>query len=91
MYGVKEPIVDGRSVPNLFSTRDENWHSFYMRPIAPLYSMTKLLELEHCIDEMILCFTKKLTERFAETLNVCNMDQYLLYCKWSLRSPAFVH
>ncbi|KAJ9224986.1 hypothetical protein DTO027B5_2442 [Paecilomyces variotii] len=84
MYGVKEPIVDGRSVPNLFSTRDENWHSFYMRPIAPLYSMTKLLELEHCIDEMILCFTKKLTERFAETLNVCNMDQYLLYFSWDL-------
>lgn len=78
--------MDGRSVPNLFSTRDENWHSFYTRPIAPLYSMTKLLELEHCIDEMICSFMKKLTERFADTLHVCKMDQYLLYCEWIIFS-----
>jgi hypothetical protein len=81
MYGVKEPMVDGKSAPSLFSTRDENWHLFYMRPIALLYSMTKLLELEHCIDDMILSFTKKLTDIFAGTLNACKMDQYLLYCE----------
>lgn len=85
MYSVndsKDPT--GIRVRNLFSTRDENYHSTLIRPVRNLYTMTKLQEMEPLIDETINLFCDILMERFAVPGKACEMTDYILYCMLKL-------
>ncbi|KAF2092389.1 cytochrome P450 [Rhizodiscina lignyota] len=67
-YSVADIVANGNPMHNLFSSRDEEWHEHAVRPIRPLYSMTKVLELE---------------PRFDQTINLLLQcfDQAALVCK----------
>lgn len=80
MYSVNDVMVNGTRVSNLFSTRDETWHSTIIRPVKSLYSMTRVQDAEHSVDTAIQLYFEKLQERFVSTGRPCDMADYMLYC-----------
>lgn len=83
MYNVNDVIVSGVRLKNLFSHQDEKWHSTYIRPVKRLYSMTKVQEMEPGVDVTINLFMDKLRERFVKKGQLCDMADYLNFCKSS--------
>lgn len=81
MYSVNDVIVSGKRVSNLFGTTDEKWHATVIRPVKSLYSMTKVQDVEHCVDAVINLYLEKPQERFVSTGKPCDMADYILYCK----------
>ncbi|KAJ6151580.1 hypothetical protein N7470_007177 [Penicillium chermesinum] len=86
MYFPNDVLVDGIRYSNLFSTRDEKWHSTFVRPIKSLYSMSKVQDMEPGLDVTIALFFEKLRERFVKTGNVCDMSEYLNFFAWDAMS-----
>lgn len=78
-YSVNDARVHGVRVQNIFSSRDEKWHSMALRPIRQAYSMTQVLDMEPQIEEIIDLLCEKLDERFVRPGVPCNMADYLLY------------
>ncbi len=52
----------GQFTRSLFTTRDENYHQTYKRPIANAYSMSTLVEFEPFVDTTIQLFMQRLDE-----------------------------
>ncbi|KAI9931468.1 hypothetical protein MW887_010043 [Aspergillus wentii] len=86
MYSVNDVMVNGTRVSNLFSTRDETWHSTIIRPVKSLYSMTRVQDAEHSVDTAIQLYFEKLQERFVSTGRPCDMADYMLYFAWDAMS-----
>jgi hypothetical protein len=51
------------------------------RPILKYFAMTNILGYEPLADETINAFIQKLDRRFADTGEVCDMDDWLFYCE----------
>lgn len=81
MYFPNDVVVAGVRYNNLFSTRDEKWHSTFVRPVKSLYSMSKVQDMEPGLDVTINLFFEKLRERFVQTGNLCDMSEYLNFCE----------
>ncbi|KAL2002185.1 hypothetical protein VTN02DRAFT_482 [Thermoascus thermophilus] len=88
MYGVNEAMVAGKRVTNLFATTDEKWHSTFIRPVKSLYSMTKVQDVEHCVDAVINLYLEKLQERFVSPGKACDMADYMVYFAWDTMSQV---
>lgn len=80
MYPVNDAMANGKRVRNVFSTTNEHWHSTIIRPVKSLYSVTKLMEVEHGIDATIELFLRKLDERFVSKGRPCDMAEYMVHC-----------
>lgn len=89
MYQVQESSTpDGKFQPNLFSTADEKWHSFVLKPIGSFFTASSILSLEELLDRSINDFIQILTDRFADKKISCDMADYIMFCKWHACSVA---
>ncbi|KAJ5111660.1 hypothetical protein NUU61_001290 [Penicillium alfredii] len=90
MYNVNDVVVAGVRYKNLFSHQDENWHSIFIRPVKPIYSMRKVQEAEPAIDLTIELLIKVLRECFVTPNNVCDMSKYLMFFAWDTMSQVTI-
>lgn len=83
MHKVNDVVINGTRISNFFSTRDEHWHATSIKPIKPLYSMSRVIDVEYGVDKQINAFTKKLQELFIDGPQpaVCEMGDWMLYCE----------
>lgn len=83
MHKVNDVMVNGTRVSNLFSSRDEHWHTTTIRPIKSLYSMSRVIDVEYGVDKSIKAYTNKLQEKFIDGPQpaVCDMSDWMLYCE----------
>ncbi len=75
---------DGTRHWNLFNAQDEAWYDKYKRPVGGLYGLSKVLEMEHLVDETIGEFLEKLEATFLKNTDVSDtikVDEWLAYCK----------
>jgi hypothetical protein len=71
---------------NVFNTQDEEWHTKYMRPIRPFWTVTKVLDMEPVIDETLEKFISKMESKFvnnASANKVCKGYEWLGFCNSS--------
>lgn len=76
---------DGTRHPNLFNTQDDEWYDRYKRPVGGFFSLSKVLEMEHHVDESIEKYLDKLEKTFLSEKDVSDtimMDEWLAFCKW---------
>ncbi|KAL4907841.1 hypothetical protein BDW74DRAFT_189250 [Aspergillus multicolor] len=64
-YRTLAPYTPSGALPAVFSSRDEDVHKRLRGPIAPLYSMSKVLPLEGFIDRTLDVMTGELDRRFV--------------------------
>ncbi|KAJ6024275.1 cytochrome P450, partial [Penicillium herquei] len=86
MYNVNDSMVHGARRKNIFSHQDEEWHTTFIRPIRPLFSMTKVQEYEPAIDTILKIFVEKIRERFVDTHKACDMSTYVGFFAWDAMS-----
>ncbi|KAL5333961.1 cytochrome P450 [Aspergillus crustosus] len=79
-YRVLAPWTpNGGALPAVFSSRDETIHKKLKTPIAPLYSMSKVLPLEPFIDKTLEVMSAQLERRFADTREVFDLANWLQF------------
>ena len=76
------PRITGLRIPDVFATRDENVHTQMRRPVANLYSTTKISTFEPIITSTMQYFFHRLDELFASKgaeLDLLNWFQYCMF------------
>lgn len=92
MYDPNDIVADGKRITNLFNTRDEAFHSKYMKPIRGFWSLSKVLESEPYLDETLTKWTNKLAATFVDgpaAGSVCMMDKWMAYGTCSLLTATW--
>lgn len=87
MYKPGDTLSDGHRIANVFNTQNEEWHNQHIAPIRSMWGMTKLLEYEPLLDETLMKLMEKFTSNYVDTGKVCQIDEWMGYCKASL--PPF--
>ena len=75
---------------NLFNTRSNELHSTLLKPIKKYFVMNQILEHEALFDQTINTLIQKLNQKFANTGDVCNLDDWLLLCGGSFSGEHFL-
>ncbi|KAL4815043.1 cytochrome P450 [Aspergillus spinulosporus] len=81
-YRTLAPYTPSGALPAVFSSRDEEVHKGLRGPIAPLYSMSKVLPLEVFVDRTIDVLVRQLDGRFAgvgETFDLASWLQFFAF------------
>ena len=86
MYKPGDTLSDGHRIANVFNTQDEEWHNQNIAPIRSMWGMTKLLEYEPLFDETLMKLVDRFMSKYVDTGKVCHIDEWMGYCKASLRS-----
>ncbi|KAL4777218.1 cytochrome P450 [Aspergillus nidulans var. acristatus] len=76
-YDALMPYVRGKSIPDVFATRDEHIHRTMKQPIAAIYSMSNLVSFEPYVNSTIEYFFSRLDTLFVQTGKVCNFGLWL--------------
>ncbi|PLN86963.1 putative benzoate 4-monooxygenase cytochrome P450 [Aspergillus taichungensis] len=76
-YQVILPMSQGRILPGLFATQDEDIHRMLKKPIASIYSMSNLVSFEPLVDRTIHCFFEQLDSRFARAGQTLDFGAWL--------------
>lgn len=76
-YDALMPYVRGKSIPDVFATRNEHIHRTMKQPIAAIYSMSNLVSFEPYVKSTIEYFFSRLDSLFVETSKVCNFGLWL--------------
>ena len=71
------PYVRGKSIPDVFATRDENVHRMMKRPIANIYSMSNLVSFEPYVDSTMGYFFERLEELFVDKGRKLDLGHWL--------------
>ena len=71
------PYVRGKSIPDVFATRDENVHRIMKRPIAQIYSMSNLVSFEGYVNSTIGYFFQRLEELFVDKGSPVDLGHWL--------------
>ncbi|KAK5170590.1 uncharacterized protein LTR77_005179 [Saxophila tyrrhenica] len=84
-YAVNDIIQNGFRIQNIFSTRSNEFHRKYIRPISKTYSMANILTLQPLADRTTETFCRRLEEEFIDGKNAgrtCNLVDWMLYYAW---------
>ncbi|KAL4940291.1 hypothetical protein BDV06DRAFT_213603 [Aspergillus oleicola] len=76
-YDALMPYVRGKSIPDVFATRDEHIHRTMKQPIAAIYSMSNLVSFEPYVKSTIEYFFARLDELYVSTGETCNFGLWL--------------
>ncbi|KAI8680400.1 hypothetical protein NCS57_00320500 [Fusarium keratoplasticum] len=82
MYRPNDVVINGQRIQNIFNTADKNFHAKYTKPIGGFWTLTKILDLEPVMDETLSELVGHLDRRFANTGDVCKMDDWVAYYAW---------
>ncbi|PSR82638.1 cytochrome P450 [Coniella lustricola] len=81
MYRPNDAFINGQRISNLFNTDDDSWHNEQIKPIRGLWTMTKVLQQEQAIDDVLTQLLQKLDSHNGE---ICQMDEWLGYFAWDV-------
>jgi len=56
---------NGKPIPGIFGTQDEDIHRRLKKPVSSAYSMTRLVKFEPYVDTTMRVFCEQLRSRFA--------------------------
>jgi uncharacterized membrane protein YGL010W len=70
------PRIKGVTIPDVFATRDEDLHRQMRRPVANLYSTTKLTTFEPLISSTMQYFFHRLDELFTGNMKGADLDLF---------------
>ncbi|KAL4976234.1 cytochrome P450 [Aspergillus desertorum] len=78
-YRTLAPYTPSGALPAVFSSRDEEVHKGLRGPIAPLYSMSRVLPLEVFVDRTMDVLVRQLDERFAGAGEIFDLASWLQF------------
>lgn len=78
-YPIQQAMLEGKTMPNLFSVRDEAFHNRLKRPVANAYSVAALLELEDYVDTCTKDFMSILHNQFERQGKSIDLGEWLQY------------
>ncbi|RVX74072.1 hypothetical protein B0A52_01904 [Exophiala mesophila] len=78
-YHVLLLYTKGKPVPTIFATQDERLHRTLRKPVAAMYSTTKILTLEPFVDITLQNFIDRLDTLFANQGLPCDLGTWLRY------------
>ena len=80
-YSAGDAVSPGKRVQTTFTTRDEDWHEYIVRPIKNQYSLTSVVRFEDRVDSTIDHLIGKLKSNYAASggtaSKACPIDQLL--------------
>ncbi|KAL8366283.1 hypothetical protein RB595_004856 [Gaeumannomyces hyphopodioides] len=82
MYKPNEALVDGKRISSLFNTTDEAYHTAANKPVKPLYSLSKVQEVEPLVDESLEYLMKKFDAQYTDKGVVCKWDDWMTWWAW---------
>jgi len=86
-YTVNDVVQNGHRIENIFSTRSNDFHKKYVRPIAKIYSMSNILTLEPLADRTTQTFCRRLEAEFINGGNAgkkCDLVQWMSFYAWDV-------
>lgn len=63
----------------VFNTIDEQVHKHIKSPIAPLFSLSNVVNFEGLVEEVLLCLSEQLNRRFVATGETFDFGDWLQY------------
>ncbi|KAL9048643.1 MAG: hypothetical protein Q9162_007621 [Coniocarpon cinnabarinum] len=78
-YTAGDNVVEGKSVENHFSARNEQLHDYILRPIKSSFSLTSVLKFEGRVDSTLDYFVEKLKNEYAMPQLACPINEVLAY------------
>ncbi|KAH8658385.1 cytochrome P450 [Xylariales sp. PMI_506] len=73
------PIYQGKRQPTMFAAADNKTHAAIRKPVAPAYSMSKIIQFEPFVDKNMKLFYTKLDELFISTNKPCDYHNWVQY------------
>ncbi|KAJ4299641.1 hypothetical protein N0V90_004887 [Kalmusia sp. IMI 367209] len=86
-FSVNDAMQGRKIIQNIFSTRSNEIHSRYIRPIQKLYSFQGAREYEPVIDDNIQVLSEQLEARFIRGVNqgkTCDIADWISYVTWDV-------
>lgn len=84
-YAVNDIIQGGHRIQNIFSTRSNEYHRKYVRPIAKIYGLNNILTLEPLADKTTATYCRRLEEEFVDRKDRrCDLVQWMMYYAWDV-------
>ncbi|KAJ5690937.1 cytochrome P450 [Penicillium malachiteum] len=79
-YATLRPYTRDRgSMLAVFNTQDEDMHKHIKSPIAPLFSLSNVVNFEGLVEEVLLCLSEQLDRRFVDTGDEIDLGEWLQY------------
>lgn len=82
---MNDALQNGHLIQNLFSTRNNEFHSKGLRPIQKLYNLQSALQLEPLMNDDLRVFGTELERRFMLGDNKgkpCDITDWISYFAW---------
>ncbi|TKX26047.1 cytochrome P450 monooxygenase-like protein 11 [Elsinoe australis] len=87
-YNVHDLVLGKQILSNVFSTRDENWHTGMTKPVHPVFTMTNVLRFESLMTGIIQYFMKRIDDQFVSTGKSCDIGLWLHLLAWDIIGEA---
>ena len=84
-WSVNDALQDGHLIPNIFSTRSNEFHSKAVRPLQKLYSLQNALQIESIMDNDLRTLCAQLESRFIQGANsgkTCDIADWISFFAW---------
>ncbi|EOA80752.1 uncharacterized protein SETTUDRAFT_100442 [Exserohilum turcica Et28A] len=84
-WSVNDALQDGHLIPNIFSTRSNEFHSKAVRPVQKLYSLQNALQIESIMDNDLRTLCAQLESRFIQGANsgkTCDIADWISFFAW---------
>lgn len=78
-YVVQQSVVNGKSLPSLFSTTDNSFHGKFRRCVNAAFSMSALVQYEPFVDSTTRLFLDQTKRLFVEEERACDFTTWLQY------------
>ncbi|KLU85862.1 hypothetical protein MAPG_04882 [Magnaporthiopsis poae ATCC 64411] len=82
MYKPNEAIVNGKRLTSLFNTTDEAYHTAANKPVKPLYSLSRVQEIEPLLDESLEYLMTRFDAQYTDKGVVCMWDDWMIWWTW---------
>ncbi|KAF1967958.1 cytochrome P450 [Bimuria novae-zelandiae CBS 107.79] len=86
-YAINDAMQDGKVIQNLFGTRDNKFHSKYIRPVQKLYTFQAAKEYEAVMDKTLTEWYHQLNKRFVDGTNqgkACDIADWISFLTWDI-------
>lgn len=91
-YSAGDTISQGKKTQTLFTTRNEEWHDYLVRPIRSSYSLSSVLRFEQLVDKTLDYLVQQLRAKYATQNNShpeeCPIGNLLHYFAWDVVSEV---
>ncbi|KAF2225373.1 benzoate 4-monooxygenase cytochrome P450 [Elsinoe ampelina] len=87
-YNVHDFVLGKQILSNVFSTRDENWHTAMTKPVHSVFTTTNVLQFEGLMTDIIKYFTQRLEEQFVISGEPCDISLWLHLLAWDIISAV---